>query len=618
MNEIVRNNIDQYVTEVSPRYAILITGTWGCGKTYFIDKWIKEYNTQHAPKESAEDEEQELKYLAPVKVSLFGTSTINDVNSRIRSALNPAIEGIKKVGGKLLRITSSVLTGNDALGEIDIPLDFDVKMWELVHKKSIGAKILILDDLERCRVPVVELFGIIDMFLNLYDFHVIVIGDEGHLSDEGKGTYKQYKEKIIGNVFYLTPDVTPALTSFIKESQAISLSACDFYNHHQTMIVDIFAASTYQNLRTLRQALHQFAFLYDKLENGADDYKKSMLANYIAYSMEVHNNAGIDWITVINQLRGSLYNRDNTIVSILSKYQFVGIKHKITLFKNAEFLYNAIAYGWDVSPHINYEIRRIKSTPLSLIYKDYATMSNKDFARNTKLLREYLSSDITDENEYMVLLYFYCKVQNEGLAPHNKNLLRKCKNKCIARLNSIKTLNDFVPVENKMRYAVSSTAHLGTIEEFEKIVNEICDVISRQKIRLKDDLSIIMESLTDDRIEEFETIISGSDPYNHANYELQSIFDKIDVNDFVKGYLALSNFNKSQVYIYIQYRYARLQNSIDLRKNLQADIENMTKIADLLEVKCRSLTVIEKHQVEMFCKMLREGVKQLQQPDVKI
>ena len=53
MNENIVNSLEQYVEDVNPQYAILLSGSWGCGKTHFIEAWIKQYNTSHIITESS-------------------------------------------------------------------------------------------------------------------------------------------------------------------------------------------------------------------------------------------------------------------------------------------------------------------------------------------------------------------------------------------------------------------------------------------------------------------------------------------------------------------------------------------------------------------------------------
>lgn len=39
-NKSIYNFLSQYVNMSNPQYAVLLTGDWGSGKTYFVKNWI--------------------------------------------------------------------------------------------------------------------------------------------------------------------------------------------------------------------------------------------------------------------------------------------------------------------------------------------------------------------------------------------------------------------------------------------------------------------------------------------------------------------------------------------------------------------------------------------------
>ena len=43
VNEHIKKYIEDYIGIDNPQYAVLLTGNWGCGKTYFIKELIKEW-----------------------------------------------------------------------------------------------------------------------------------------------------------------------------------------------------------------------------------------------------------------------------------------------------------------------------------------------------------------------------------------------------------------------------------------------------------------------------------------------------------------------------------------------------------------------------------------------
>ena len=72
MNKHIETYLDQYLNIEKPDYAVMIKGEWGCGKTYFIKKYI----------ETKQD--KTICY-----ISLNGIKQCNDVIPQILLALVP-------------------------------------------------------------------------------------------------------------------------------------------------------------------------------------------------------------------------------------------------------------------------------------------------------------------------------------------------------------------------------------------------------------------------------------------------------------------------------------------------------------------------------------------------
>ena len=611
MNENIINSLEQYVKDVNPQYAILLSGSWGCGKTHFIEAWIEQYNATHnitqAKKFTFKKQKSPI-ILRPIKVSLFGLHSNTELIETINRELSPIVFNLKKYGLIAAKVISRVALKADAIGGFQSPIEAEFSALDTLFPENEdvsikGEKIIVLDDIERCKMPTAELFGFIDLLLHKYQCKIIIIGDETKYNGE-KNIYDQYKEKIIGQTLFVQKDSNAAFDAFTKELEGISKSAATFVKENRECVLDTFNASNYSNLRSLRQALHQFAFLYKKLDVGAEDYKREILANYVAISMELHNNSSVDLNKVTQGIRLSFMSKNDENVYLQSKYQFVEGKHHVKLFAGYNGIYQALKDGVDITNDVNAEIDRRNNKPLYESYKRYYQMSNSEFTYNTNKVRDYLEAPIIHLYDYIVLLYFYCKIQDEGLISIDENFVNICIDKCINMLNRATTLNDFVPYDSCVAQALSATSYEIKNPLFEKVKHCLTDSIEAQKIKLKDNLTYLLENLSNDKIEEFKEVISGSDPYHHANYSMQSIFDKINVDAFVKGFLSLSNENKDIVCIYIENRYERLQKSNGILKDLSPDKDNLQVICDKLKEAEEQLKLIDKLQVNKFITML--------------
>lgn len=626
MNENIINSLEQYVKDVNPQYAILLSGSWGCGKTHFIEAWIEQYNATHnitqAKKFTFKKQKSPI-ILRPIKVSLFGLHSNTELIETINRELSPIVFNLKKYGLIAAKVISRVALKIDAIGGFQSPIEAEFSALDTLFPANEdvsikGEKVIVLDDIERCKIPTAELFGFIDLLLHKYQCKIIIIGDETKYDKEEKNIYDQYKEKIIGQTLVVQKDANAAFEAFTKELEGISKSAATFVKENQECVLDTFNASGYSNLRSLKQSLHQFAFLYAHLKEGAEDYKRELLANYVAISMELPNAPSLDWEKITYGVRLNFGNKDDESTRLQSKYQFIEGKHQVHLFVGYNGVLLALMDGKEIVNDVNAEIDRRNNKPLYETYKWYYKMSNTEFTNNTNKVHDYLASPINRLYDYILSLYLYCKIQHEGLIPIDEEFVDECIDKCVAMLNGVTILNDFVLYESCVAQALSAASYEIEIPLFEKVKSTLLTVISAQKINLKDNLTNILENLSDDKIEIFKDVITGPDPYHHANYELQSIFDKINVDAFVNGFLSLSNENKEIVRVYIGHRYEQLHyTSGDLRNRLLSDKDNLQVIGDKLKAAEKELVSIDKLQVNKFISMIEDAIIELQKPDIR-
>ena len=208
-------------------------------------------------------------------------------------------------------------------------------------------------------------------------------------------------------------------------------------------------------------------------------------------------------------------------------------------------------------------------------------------------------------------------MQHKKLIPDNETFVKECTDKCIEILSSISNLNAFVPYESSVRNVFYSAAYEPSIPLFEKVKEALLDIIDQQKVALKDNLTSVIENLSNESIEVFKDLIMGSNPYNEASYDLLPIFDKINTDAFINGYLSLSNQNKDVVCEYIGYRYRKLQYSQGIRERLLSDKDNLQVIGDKLKAAEKVLVSIDKLQVNKFISMIEDAIIELQKPDIR-
>jgi hypothetical protein len=251
--------LDYYcLLPAAPNYAVLVKGPWGSGKTHLVKSFFVA--------------RPELKILY---VSLYGMRSIADIESEFFSQLHP------RLSSPGMKIAAAVMKGILKNAKIDVDVftggkvEADGKVTEFNLPKFLsdaGDRILIFDDLERAKMPLKEVLGYINTFVEHDDSKVILIANEDqiltplegdNLTVEGQ-EYKDTKEKLVGKSFAIEADLSSAYEGFL-----IAVADPDirqFLAVKRSEIETLFKQSQTDNLRFLRQTMLDFERLTEAME----------------------------------------------------------------------------------------------------------------------------------------------------------------------------------------------------------------------------------------------------------------------------------------------------------------------------------------------------------------
>lgn len=279
MHEFIEHYLDSYISNTEADYAVMLTGEWGSGKTYFV----KEYFTERS---GSKDGKKNYVY-----VSLSGLKTCSEIDREIMRNIYPILGNkalcfIGKVGEMALKAKGFAAEGDGAAL-------FD----SIASLQKIKGGILVLDDLERCRMRPSEVFGYVSRFLDQH-VHVLLIGAESevvklHGQVEGELSYTKIKEKVIGKTFMIPVEIEKVYDSLI--------SGAEFKNVRdlllaikQDIIEDFNAVPGHCNYRSLKHAFRDFNFWakeFDKRIVEKSDFLRPFARLFItlAYEHQVGN-----------------------------------------------------------------------------------------------------------------------------------------------------------------------------------------------------------------------------------------------------------------------------------------------------------------------------------------
>jgi len=308
--ELINNNmldgIRNYLSMESTG-ALMVSGEWGCGKTYHIEKVVMPALQQDG--------------WNPVKVSLFGIESVNEMPLRIadnyKRPENNEVDGTKKEkkkswlsslgkekAGKALAKGAQFASKISWLGNfVDVETLVNNNSGLLYKLIPTEKTVIILDDIERVIdiIDVHTLLGAINELVEQRGYKVVVIANNSYMQQKSEAKLV-FKEKVIEKTLVYEPDVvsifkelcgkgySSPFTAFMTAQKAVEVIDPSYpsYKEDKGLQVEL------HNIRILKFALAHFSkiyevcnvFLKDENKDTADSFLLSLWACTVGVAIE--------------------------------------------------------------------------------------------------------------------------------------------------------------------------------------------------------------------------------------------------------------------------------------------------------------------------------------------
>lgn len=176
----LKEELDFYIENKDVKYAILVSGEWGCGKTYVLkEKYLNEKNIFDKK---------------PIYISLNGLSCISEVKNKILiESLGDSVLGkIKPLVG-----LGSLFIEKQTNGKIKNTESIYYLFLEKFQK--INNIIILFDDLERCKIDITEILGFINELVEHNKVKAILIADENKINKTNYYDNLELKYLVVAN-----------------------------------------------------------------------------------------------------------------------------------------------------------------------------------------------------------------------------------------------------------------------------------------------------------------------------------------------------------------------------------------------------------------------------------
>ena len=291
----VRKEIMEFICRKEKNGALLVTGKWGCGKTYLIRQIRDELN-------------KETQY-AVVIVSLFGIDSIQGVERKVKESIFRIMMGSEEQGEEMSwgKKAKSVLASMTAvLGEFStlakgLNTALSINPYDLVTVSSqISCRqngevvkkelVLVFDDFERSKIDKVELLGAINDYSENDGIKTILVADEEHIDGD---EYKAFKEKLISRTVKIRADYANAIWVIVKNYKESVQGYKNFLEKNIGVISLLFIESRTENIRSFKAFLMDFERIYQTwTQRGVPvDHMPDVLYSFGAVLFEYKNNS---------------------------------------------------------------------------------------------------------------------------------------------------------------------------------------------------------------------------------------------------------------------------------------------------------------------------------------
>jgi hypothetical protein len=249
--------VNLYLT-MDTEYALMVTGDWGVGKTYYFK------NTLRKQISSTPVFGNHTKKYKPILVSLFGLKSIEEIQTEIFLSLFPFLKSKIKLGASIGKAVAKGILHFKGLGEYSNYVEeIDVDKKSLIKFQEL---LLCFDDLERIskNLSIEEFIGYVNSLVENENVKVLIIANEGKILD--KKTYDILKEKIIGNSIEFIPSVSAVFDNILLTKFSSFKHYKNFLEANKEFILTIFQKKT-TNFRSLIFILNYFQQVFSEVDN---------------------------------------------------------------------------------------------------------------------------------------------------------------------------------------------------------------------------------------------------------------------------------------------------------------------------------------------------------------
>ena len=308
----LNNYIKYYLEEDKTNTAIMLSGAWGTGKSYYIENELIPFI----------DEKK------CIVISLYGINETDEISKSIY--LEKRFKPIKTTNeiattGKV--VAKTILKG--LLGKLGF--DFDISnndTKEIYESIDLSDTLLVFEDFERSGIDIIEFLGYINNLVEKDGVKVLIVANENEILGDNDSNFeinelriggdkeepvddeeekrrktdiKKYikiKEKTIGDTFAFSCDLDGAVRCIIKDFKNDKIEKILLNDSAFEETIGIVKANCNGNLRTFKYGLQKIVGILSKIPEEykcEEDFFKSLAFGTLLFVSKIRKGELLEW-----------------------------------------------------------------------------------------------------------------------------------------------------------------------------------------------------------------------------------------------------------------------------------------------------------------------------------
>jgi len=286
------SEVERYCRQENTTGALLVTGEWGSGKTYFFkeilpsESWFKDHASIISislfgiTNREILDKKLKEKYLHKTLDIPEIPSETQNVFSKLKSSLTKMITDLD------IKISTSEekIPLNSMLGVVQTFSNIWDNFISIPSVDGIKKVILIFDDLERCPMDMEKLLGAINAYVEGSEIKTILIANEDYIKkkETTDKTYTIMKEKLVCRTIKYEPNFTSIVENIINTYKTNDQKYTSFLKDNKKIFIEYL--EKLKNIRILKTAIQDFELFYQIIleEKIQKTYYKEILEKYLS------------------------------------------------------------------------------------------------------------------------------------------------------------------------------------------------------------------------------------------------------------------------------------------------------------------------------------------------